>query len=338
MLSNRSLLLATACALPFSLIACGGDDGANTGTPPTGTHYGYVVNKANVAPTSQPGHTYIDYGLDLGTATNATLDGKVDNQIGQALVALAQFFDVQGTVDTAINTGAIILLIDFQTSSFTSAGSSGLTVKFGDKTNAQPPPCANAQDTTCGGHLKGGATIGVATDSPADASLTGKVANGTFTSNSGDVGLAIALGDAATPVMLNLVHARVKASTITADGIATANVGGLITQTELQTNVAPAILASVNNLLTAAGCKPDGTPPGCGCTTPSNATGIILGSIDGDVTTSPKDCKITVDELLGFGAVQAVIKADSCSQDTCATPDSYSIGVQVTAVKATITQ
>src|SRR6201999_1568789 len=104
MLSNRSLLLATACALPFSLVACGGgDDGANAGGPPTGTHYGYVVNKANVAPTSQPGHTYLDYGLDLGTASNATLDGKVDNQIGQALGALSAFFDVQGTVDTAIN-------------------------------------------------------------------------------------------------------------------------------------------------------------------------------------------------------------------------------------------
>lgn len=337
MLPNRLLLLATACALPLSLVACGGgDDGGGAAGPPTGTHYGYVVNKANVAPTTQQGHTYLDYGLDLGSVDGTKLDGKVDNGIGQALGALSAFFDVQGTVDTAINTGAIILLIDFQTESFSSAATSGLTVKFGD--NPNPPACANAQDTVCGGHLKGGATIAIAGDSPSDASLTGKVVNGVFNSDSGNVGLAIAIGDAATPVSLNLIHARVQASSITTDGIATAKVGGLITQTELQTNIAPAILTSVTNLLTAAGCNKNGDPkatPACGCTAPTTATGIILSQIDGD-TGDAKNCQITAQELLSFAPVQTVLKPDSCSTDKCTAADSYSIGVQVTAVKATI--
>jgi hypothetical protein len=334
MLPNRSLLLATACALPLSLVACGGGDdgGGGAAGPPTGTHYGYVVNKATVAPTQA--QSAVALGLDLGSGKDDKLDGKVDNQLGLAIGSLSTLgFDVQGTVNTAINTGAIILLIDFQTPSFTSSTSSGFTVKFGS--NPTPPACADANDTTCGGHLKGTATIAVADDSPTDAAVAGKIVNGTFSSDAGNIGLAITLGDAATPISLNLVHARVKASTITADGIVTANIGGLITQDELKTNVAPAILNSVNNLLTAAGCSANGTPPGCGCIHPTTATGIILGQIDGDID-QKQDCKITVDELLSFSAVQTVLTPDSCSQASCASPDSLSIGVQVTAVKATI--
>ncbi|HET9620502.1 MAG TPA: hypothetical protein VFP84_03970 [Kofleriaceae bacterium] len=341
---NRSLLLASILALPATLIACGGDDGGNNnggpdggGNPPAGTHYGYVVNKANVAPTTAAGHTYLDYGLDLGSGTGPALDNKVDNQIGQALLALSGFFDIQGTVDTAINTGSIILLVDFQTADFANSGAAGLQVKFG--ANPTPAACTNPADpATCGQHLKGGASFTVAPNSPADAALTGKIVNGTFNSDSGNVSLAIAIGDAATPVQIDLVHARVKASTISADGIMTANVGGLVTQTALQTSIAPAILNSIQTLVTASGCKADGDPkanPVCGCT--ANTTGAtVMGLLDGDVNVANKDCKITLDEVLGFPAVQAVLKPDACSQATCTAPDSYSLGVQVTAVKATI--
>src|SRR5438128_1126099 len=103
---NRSLL-ATILALPCSLIACGGDDGGNNtgpdaggGQPPTGTHYGYVVSKANAVPSTTAGNTATDLGLDLGTSTGATLDGKVDNQLGQTLLSLQSLFDVKGTIDT----------------------------------------------------------------------------------------------------------------------------------------------------------------------------------------------------------------------------------------------
>jgi hypothetical protein len=336
MLTNRSLLLATACALPFSLVACGGSDSGGGTVTPTGTHYGYVVNKANVVPTAVQGQTFIDLGLDLGSPTSSKQDGKVDNSLGQALGALAALgFGVQATVDTAINTGAIILLVDFQTTDFTNAAAAGFEVKFG--TTPNPPACANAQDTVCGGHLKGGATIAVSPDSPSDAALSGKVVNGTFNGDPGNLGLSIVIGDATAPINLNLVHARAQATGITADGM-TAKVGGLVTQTELQTSIAPAILTSVNNLLAADGCKADGDPkatPACGCTGTSQAVSIILSSIDGDLG-DPKDCKITVQELLGFQALQTVLKLDSCSTDSCSAPDSYSIGVAVTAVKATI--
>lgn len=336
---NRSLL-ATILALPCSLIACGGDDGGNNnggpdagggGQPPTGTHYGYVVSKANAVPSTTAGNTVTDLGLDLGSSTSATLDGKVDNALGQTLLALQALFDVKGTIDTAINNGSIILLADIQTTDFTNAAASGIQVKFG--ANPSVKPCTNDADpTTCGQHLKAGTTFDVAADSPTDAALTGKFVNGTFSSDSGNVGLAIALGDAATPVNINLVHARVKATSVTADGF-TANVGGLVTQAELKANIAPAILGSVNKLLTTAGCVIDGTvtAAGCGCTAPIATTTALILTIDAD-----KNCQLTVDELLAFAPVKSALKVDACAEATCAAADAYSIGVQVTAVKATI--
>ena len=337
MLSNRSLLLATACALPFSLVACGSSSSSNgTAGPPTGTNYGYVINKATVVPPA--GQTYVNLGLDLGSPTSSTLDGKVDNGIGQALGALSGLlagqFDLQGAVNNALNAGTVILLVNFQTPSFTSSGGSGFKVEFGDIAKTTPPPCANAQDTTCGGHLQGTATIGVATDSPADAEVNGKIVNGQFDSDPGTIPLSLSLGG--TAVNVTLTRARVRATNISATNM-TAIIGGIITQDELKTSFAPALLGELDKLLTADGCKIDGTgqSPGCGCTTSGTLTSLVFGSIDGDDGT-PKDCKITVNELLAYPALQAVLKTDSCAEDSCTAADAYSIGVAVTAVKATI--
>ena len=109
MVLTRSLLLAAACALPLSIVACGSSTGGG-GTPvPEGTHYGYVVSKANVPVDPK---TATMYGLDLGAAKSGTPDGTVDNRLGQVLGALAMMgFDIQGTVTTAVNEGSIILLI-----------------------------------------------------------------------------------------------------------------------------------------------------------------------------------------------------------------------------------
>jgi hypothetical protein len=309
----------------MSLIACGGSD-APGAIVPEGTHHGYVVSKTTVIPAS--GHLPPELGLDLGSSTSATPDGKLDNQLGQAFVTLAGIgFDVQGAIDTAVNNGTISLLIDFQTKDFTSTSNAGIQVKFG----TNPVPAACNPDTTCGHQLNGDATFQLATNSPNDAPLGGKIVNGTFNSDPGELTLQVALGAGTTPIIMSLHHARVKASSISETGIMTANLAGVLTVDDLMTQVGPAIKGQVDALLAASCTDLDKPEINCGCT--GTAATLVVTMVDGDDGTA-RDCKITVAELLGNPILKGPLRADSCSKDTCATADSLSVGVQVVAVKA----
>ena len=303
-------------------------------SPPPLPHHQYVVNRVNAVPTATAGDRFTDLGLDLGSPTSAALDGKVDNVLGQALQELAQFVDIQSAITLQIQTGATILLADIQAADLTTATTATLAVKVG--ADPVPAACASPTDPVCGQHLKGTATFSIAADSPKDTPLTGSITGGTFTSNAGELTLVASLGGTASPLAVHLVHARAVASGLTADGIQLAKIGGLVTQTELTTTILPVAQTAVTGVLTAAGCKPDGNPtatPACGCTAPTATTAVILGLIDGDDGTA-KDCKISIAELLAFAPLKALLKLDSCSQATCAAPDSYSFGAEVTAVKA----
>jgi hypothetical protein len=327
--SNRLLIVAASCALPLSILACGGSDDAPGTIVPEGTHHGYVVSKATVIPAS--GHQPPELGLDVGSSTSATPDGKLDNQLGQAFVTLASLmFDVQGAIDTAINNAAISLLIDFQTKDFTASSAAGLEVKFG--ANPTPAACSSPADTTCGNQLKGDAMFQIAANSPNDAPLAGKIVNGTFNSDAGDLTLQIALGAGTSPITMTLHHARAKASTISDTGIMTANLGGVLTVDDLTTQVGPAIKGQVDALLAANCTALDRPDLGCGCT--GTGATLVIMMVDGD-TGTPKDCMISVEELLGNPIVKQSLKADSCSKDTCATADSLSVGIKIEAVKAT---
>jgi hypothetical protein len=339
MLSNRSLVLASALLLPFSIVACGGGDdsssksgtdggGSNT-PPPAGTHYQYVVNKVNLPTASGQGTLASDYGLDLGSATSSTPDGTVDNRLGQLLGTIGGLnFPLQSGVDTAINKGEINLLVDFQTTDFATASNAGFTVKYG--ANPMPAPCANAADMTCGLQLKGGASFTIDPTSPSDAQIPGAVTGGTFNGGPGNVSLAIALG--AGTINISLVHARVKAMGISATGMMSVNVGGLVTMDELTNTLAPAIATAVNGELTALGCQATGsstaTPP-CGCTGDTTVPKLIYGLFDTD-----HNCVITGTEITSSATLQPYLTPDSCSTNSCTAADSLSLGVNVSAVPA----
>src|SRR5688572_4434748 len=112
-------LLFVALALP--MIACGG--GGEDQPTPEGPHYAFVSNKLFVPTNNNQAR---EFGLDLNG------DKTVDNQLGMVLGTLSgQGFDVQGTIDKAIAEGDIILLVDFQSASFTSSAGAGLQIKLG---------------------------------------------------------------------------------------------------------------------------------------------------------------------------------------------------------------
>jgi hypothetical protein len=325
----RSFFLAATFTWPLAIVACGSDD-KGTAPPdvpvitPEGTHYQYVVSKLDVPVTVKQG---TDFGLDLGGTRSSTPDGTIDNTLETLLAGLVfAKFPLQETVDESVNQGAIILLADLQTTSFTSAAAAGLSVKFG--ANPQPPACSDATDTTCGHHLQGNASFSIASSSPTSSTVSGAIAGGTLSAGPGNLSIQIALGTT-DPITLNLVNARVKATAISETGM-TAVIGGELLETELQTNVFPAVTEQI-----AAIVKRDCTTttvPDCGCT----GTGATLISL---LDKKPADCVISEDEVAN-GAFAQFLAPDVCSKPSCGAnmTDALSLGVKVTAVKATFPQ
>ncbi|HUJ62470.1 MAG TPA: hypothetical protein VLX92_28400 [Kofleriaceae bacterium] len=297
-------------------------------------HYHYVANKIYVPSNSTEAN---EYGLDLDG------NGTVDNQLGSVLGTLSgQGFDVQGTVDTAIADGSIILLIDFQAKDLMNTTAAGVQVYLG--ANPQPPACDGSADTTCGHHLTGSASFDIGSNSPMDAALAGKIVAGTFTGGSqkSDLELQIALGGTQA-ISLDLIGARAKGSEITDTTIGTATDGGMIfagalSTDDLNNTVIPAIAAQLGpivqrdccGLSTSPGgvtCDPNANPS-CGCT--SGSTGAQLLSL---FDTMPKDCTVTVSEIQNNNLIKSLLAPDVTINGTMA----LSLGIKATAVGATYT-
>lgn len=304
-----ALLRPLLIALPSLLVACG-DDGQE---PPSGPHYTYVADKALV-PTTNAEAT--DYGLDLdGDKIN-------DNALGKVLATLKMqaMFDIQGTVTEAVNDGSIILLLDFQTPDFQSAGGAGLTVKLGDKATAMPAPCTDPTDpATCGKHLTGTGVFTIPAGSPS-GTVVGKVSGGTFNGGPGNIALQLAL--AGDPITLNLIGARARASGLSADSMDNVILAGALSKNELDTVILPAIHKQVEPIVNAA-CTMT-MQEDCGC--PDGSAHQILMLLD----TSPKDCRVTLMELQTNGLITSLTAPDVDIEGV----EALSLGLKVTTKKA----
>jgi hypothetical protein len=323
-------LLYALLALPL-LFACGGGDSQPT---PEGPHYAYVANKLFVPTNNNQAR---EYGLDLNN------DKTVDNQLGMVLGTLAgQGFDVQGAIDGAIAEGSIILLVDFQTTSFSSAGGAGLAIKLGDM--PMPAPCntgeeylcKNAQGmecdtgTTgctcsgCGRHLMpAGGTFTIAAGSPQNAAVAGKIVGGTFNGGPGDIRLEIALGGP-DGIALDLIGARAKASGLSEGGMESVIVAGAITKSDLDTKVIPAIHAQITPIITDD-CPMPGASD-CGCMAGSTGR-TILNLFD----TMPKNCMVTIEEIVNNTLIQSLLAPDVKIDGM----DALSLGIKAQATKGT---
>lgn len=281
-----------------------------------------MANKASV-PTNAAQTR--EFGLDLGASKTNMPDGTTDNQLGNVFAALGgQGLDVQSAIDLAVADGSIILLFDFQTADLAAAGDAGFQVKLG--ANPNPAPCTNPADPlTCGQHLKGTGTFEIAANSPTNAAVNGQILGGVFTGGPGEFSLQIALGG--PPVTLSLKGARAKATGITDAGIESVILAGMLTKTDLDAQVLPAIHGQIGPLVTRD-C-PGAVLPACACT--GNTGKAILALLD----TAPKDCMVSLDEVKGNAVLKSLLSADVCTTASCAAPDALSIGIKVTATKAT---
>lgn len=319
---KRFSLLSFALVLPIAATACGSDDdGEGTGEEPTGAHNRYVVSSLNTSTNNR---------LDI--------DGKsgTENKLGElvALLTGPGMFPIQATVDEAIARGQALLLVDLQTDSFSAQAGVGAAFYFGDTANITPKPCTD--DTmlaTCKQHLAGTGSFSIDASAPRNPALVGSITGGTFTNKkAGQLSIQIAVTGA--PIAVNLIGAKAQISEITADGIGKGIVGGAISQTEMDTNVLPAVHAQLSAvILRDCGPVADRNPANfCSCA--ANSTGLSLltpGLLSFDF--APKDCSVSLEEIKTQKSLQALLTSDIMVDGQ----PGLSVGLGFTAKKATFT-
>jgi hypothetical protein len=178
----------------------------------------------------------------------------------------------------------------------------------------------------CRHHLNGDGVFTIDAASPTNTTVAGTIVNGTFNGGPGNLSLQLTLAST-SPITINLVNARVKATSISAMGM-TATIGGLLLPDEINTNIVPVIYSQLTPVLeTDCGLEADRVLPDCGCAKTSAGAGLL--SI---ADRSPKDCKLSLEELQLV--LEAQLAPDLCSKPSCANPDGFSVGLKVTTVKA----
>jgi hypothetical protein len=326
----RLAIRSIACAAIFSLglIACGGDDGGDDDSggsiDPTGTNHTFAVSAIDL-PTN--GTEAMALGLDIDGKAN---DG-VDNQLGSVLGsigALAPSLNLQATLDTQIDKGQLVLLVNVKAKDLTNASGVGMWVYLGTH-ETTPPACTDANDTVCRHQFSGTGMFTVDTTGPTDSKLAGRIMAGKFTGGPGEVTLQIAL--AGTPISLPLKKARAEITGITASGWATmsSKIGGAVTQADINATVMPAIGNTVRTSFDTD-CDVGGTPPGCGCT--ANSTGATLKNLFDKAPT--QDCTISDAEVM---TVVSGFLTPDIDLDGDGTNDALSLGLGVTGVAGTFT-
>jgi hypothetical protein len=266
-------------------------------TPPTGPIHQYVVSGQRFAGNQTD--TPKQVGVDL------TDDRVVDNQLGSVLASFATLqiwpFDDAATL---VHRGDVIMLAQVQTSAVTDpVDAVALTMLRG--ANPDPAPCIDAQDTTCGRHLQGGAHFDAS--DPGELLLARRrdlpyiLATGT---------IPIAFAFYGTPIELTLVDGRVELEHF-AEARLAGRVAGWLDRGDLEAELIP-ILADTLDQKIANECSPGGPPPDCGCPPKADYNARWwLGWVD----IAPRDCSITTPELLTHSPFGNLLPADRTIED-----------------------
>jgi hypothetical protein len=278
-------------------------------------HHHYVIDSLLVPTNNNEARAY---GQDLNG------DLTIDNQLGMVLATLeAQGFEIQGTTTQSVDRGTTITLIDLGADDFTTAPAATFAMFVG--ANPMPPACANAADTTCRHHLTGSATFTIPPAAPTHPALQGTIATGTYTTSpAGLLAAPLPMFPASTPVVVNLVGAKVVATQLSATGIMSLKIGGAVTSAEMDANVYPAMHDGFAAIV-AHDCTALTSPPMCGCPAGSNGkTWIDL------LDMPPKDCKISVQEIKDNSLFMSLFAPDVVIGGQMA----LSVGFKATAVEA----
>jgi len=334
-LSARSTFYVMAMAASFGMVACGGGDD-DAPIVIEGTHNTYVVDSVTIPEDADAAD---ELGFDLDG------DDTIDNQLGNILSALKQAagsgtLDLQGSIDTSVNSGEILLLADIQATSLGQAANAGFRLFLGD--NPTPAPCDSDTDLVCRNHLDGSGSFDISADSPTDVAVGGNIIGGRFSGGPGDLALQIAFGD--TAINLELIEARADITGITAGAFGNSKVGGAVPNDVIQDEVIPAVFTAISDIMdedcpaaphTTDGTCPDGeTCDDCGCI--DDETGQTLMGIFDEVPDPDGDCQVDLQELRDNSLIKTLLRPD-VDTDGDGMADALSVGVGATGIAGTYT-
>jgi len=299
----------------FGLVGCGGG-GDDDSVVIEGEHNTYVVDSVTV-PTDSTMAEQLGFDLDG--------DGTVDNQLGNILSALVQAggsgnLDIQGGIDTSIDSGSILLLADIQATAIDNAANAGFSVYLGS--NPSPDPCTDPNDpTTCRQHLDGNGSFDV--DTSQSGTVGGNIVGGRF-SNTVAGTLALQISFQGAPVNLTLVDAHAEVNAITAADFGDSKLGGAVPNDNIQNDVIPAVQVQVQTII-ERDCTDPTNPPDCGCGTGSTGA-TLIGIFDDN-----EDCAVPLDEFRANSLIMTLLRPD-VDTDGDDMPDALSVGVGATGI------
>ena len=308
----------------LSLAACGGG-GEEEIIVETGTYNHFVTDTVTVPTTSAQAQ---QYGLDIDGDPNH----RVDNALGGILASLSALpgggFDIQMSVDEAINMGTLVILHSIRTddATLTSDGSVSWNVYFGEVMPVTDPP-----------NFNGTGNFAIQAGSPTNAMVTGKLIGGSFKGGPSNVSIQLTLVGS-EPIRLNMIGARIEGLVSAGPPARCTEVklGGAVTQDDLNTTLLPTIADLLTQQYSDVDCDlglcaGTGTKPTC-CT------------IDSQFDTTD-DNTITVAELTAHPAVSAILTPDvdlldadgNFNPNDDGEPDSLSLGLKFSCVSGNFT-
>jgi hypothetical protein len=342
----KSIVRSLISLFALTVAGCGGGGGGDTGCTAvtTGAESKYVANALTVPMEKSM------FAMDLNG------DGKLDNQLGNIIGALAaQNLDPQMGVNDSITAGDVVLLLDETASDLTTSTCGQTTVSVGNKPPA--PPKYDGTDTFTVNTSIGGGTF------------KGVISNGVYNSNSPvtatdatqvilTVQLPLVAGSAPINLKVNGGHIQYTRS---ADGsIKTGQLNGAIRSSDVQSTIIPSVaqlltskvsggmgMASTNQQILdifdtggqddpnmPSGCKNDDGTPACKSTTGPDA-GMCAKAKDMIIST----CEVATNSIIKNVLAPDVqmFSADGLHYMPSAAntmKDSLSLGLGFTAVKA----
>jgi hypothetical protein len=225
------LLAVTACtALQETPIATAAMPTIQA-TPATGTQYYFVTNKL-LLPTTQ--EQTQEFALNI----DADSQNLADNKFGELLTLLTstnQGFQLQATLDQAINTGQLVSLHVVKTNDLVNDPNVLWSIFLGQST--QSAPAFNGSDQLI-----------LNSAMPVNSPIVGALTNGHFVGGPGMTHIQMMLLGQIVEVDLIGVHLEADLST---NGCTNGKIGGGITSEDFRGNLLPALAAGIDQVIKA---------------------------------------------------------------------------------------
>lgn len=273
-------------------------------TPATGAKYYFVTNKL-LLPTTQ--EQTQEFALNI----DADSQNQSDNKFGELLTLLtsaSQGFELQATLDQAINSGQLISLHVVKTNDLVNDPNVLWSIFLGQST--QSAPAFNGSDQ-----------LTLDSAMPVNSPIVGTLTNGHFVGGPGMTHIQMMLLGQIVDVDLIGVHLE---SDLSTSGCTNGKIGGGITSEDFRGNLLPAIAAGITQIVAAD----------------QTAATVLLPIFDGDGNGT-----ITSEELEKNPLLMLAISPDLDLLDGSGNfnpgqdgvKDSYSAGLGFTCVPAVFT-